>query len=40
MLAHERKKGRIQTLVPHALMNRDSERQPRRLRRGWRANWE
>lgn len=22
MLAHERKKGRIQTLVPHALMNR------------------
>ena len=36
MLAHERKKGRIQALVPHALMNR--ERIPRRLRRGMRVN--
>jgi len=36
MLAHERKKGRIQALVPHALMNREPI--PRRLRRGMQAN--
>ncbi len=28
MLAHERKKGRIQTLVPHALMNRGAHFPP------------